>query len=148
MTCHFISSPVFLSLESPHCPSATQPAFCLHTLQTDARLGALAGAIPRSSLTGSFLSCLSQLEGLPFNMVFPTSQSEEAPCQTPSHHPVLFSSQCLTLQDNRAVFHLGILLLTEVGNLKFQECAFSPWEPREHFHFEWGEIAHKHCSYS
>lgn len=58
-------------------------------------------------------------------MIFPTNPSKEAPCQTLSHQPVLFSSQCLTLHDNCAIFHIDILLLTEVGYLKFQESTFS-----------------------
>ena len=130
MICPSVSSPVSVSLQPRN-----QPLFS-HFAESCPPFRAPAETIPKSSLTDSFLSCSSALGNLLFNVLFPKNSSKKAPHQTLSHQLVLFSSWCLTLHDNCAIFHIGILLLTEVGHLKFQESTFSPRTLGEHFHFE------------
>ena len=135
--CQLLSVPVY---------SHTTSLFS-HFAESYLPFRALAGTIPRSSLTDSFLSCSSALENPLFSVIFPKNPSKKAPHQTLSHQLVLFSSWCLTLHDDCAIGHIGVLLLTEVGHLKFQESTFSPRTLGEHFHFEWGRQGrdHKHC---
>jgi hypothetical protein len=88
----FISSPEALVLDSLTVFQPHQSTFCSHMLQSHAHLRALGGVTSRPALADSHDHFWSQLEDLPFHEFFPTSQSKEAVCQTPSHLYFLLST--------------------------------------------------------